>query len=131
MASPNDPPAAAKYRADQLAAEAEAAVKRIGDAPGVPPPPAIPEFLQQDSSASNRGGRGGRSSKFSVKDNKEAIRLWSLGLNFVGGVAGGLLIGYLIDRWQGTNPWGVLIGAAVGLIGGMWGLLREAFRPVK
>lgn len=125
-----DPIAAAKYRAEQLAAEADEQVKRISDAPGVPPPPAMPDLLSKQS-ATQGGGRGNSTSRFSVKDNKEAIRLWSLGLNFVGGVAGGLLIGYLIDRWQGTNPWGVLIGAGVGLVGGMWGIIREALKPTK
>jgi hypothetical protein len=125
--SAGDPLAAAKYRAEQLAAQADEAVKRITDAPGVPPPPAMPDFGPERGSARATGS----SKRFSVRDNKEAIRLWSLGLNFVGGVAGGLLLGYLVDRWQGTNPWGVLVGAGIGLVGGMWGLIREGLKGTK
>jgi ATP synthase protein I len=105
----------------------EDAVKSIGDAPGVPPPPAMPDFGPKR----RKQGEQRSNSRFSVRDNKEAIRLWSMGLNFVGGVAGGLLLGYLVDRWQGTNPWGVLVGAGIGLVGGMWALIREAMRGTK
>jgi F0F1-type ATP synthase assembly protein I len=119
-----DPLAAARYRAQQLAQDADDAVQRIADAPGVPDAPAMPDFGPSLREEKTRKA----SSRFSVRDNKEAIRLWSLGLNFVGGVAGGVLLGYLVDRWQGTNPWGVLVGALVGLVGGMWGLIREGLR---
>lgn len=50
----------------------------------------------------------------------------SLGFNFAAAVAVFLFIGYAIDRNYGTSPWGVLIGTFLGLIGGMYNMIRQA-----
>jgi hypothetical protein len=121
MASPNDPTAAAKYRADQLAAEAEAAVKRIGDAPGVPPPPAIPEHLTKpvvrpDSMKPKQSMMGGLG---------EISKSLAIGLDFLLTPIAGGLVGYLVDRWQGWYPYATLIGIGVGFLTGTVRLLRR------
>ena len=36
-------------------------------------------------------------------------------------------IGYGIDRWLGSSPWGLLIGLALGLVVGFYGLARTVW----
>ena len=45
----------------------------------------------------------------------------------VGGiiVLGG--IGYAVDRWQGSAPWGLIIGLALGIIVGFYELVKAAW----
>ncbi len=45
-----------------------------------------------------------------------------------GSVGGGCLLGVLFDRWQNTPPWGLLVGALLGMTIGMAALIRMAFR---
>lgn len=54
------------------------------------------------------------------------MRLSGIGFELVGAVAGFTLVGYWVDRHFGSAPWGVLIGAILGLVGGMYNLIREA-----
>lgn len=56
---------------------------------------------------------------------------WSLGFNFAASVAGFFFVGYAIDRWYETSPWGVLIGTLLGLVGGMYNLIRQALAASK
>ncbi len=37
--------------------------------------------------------------------------------------------GHLIDRWQGTEPWGLLAGLFLGLIVGFYELAKATFGP--
>ena len=36
-------------------------------------------------------------------------------------------IGYAVDRWWGTAPWGLLIGLALGIVVGFYELIRTAW----
>lgn len=51
-----------------------------------------------------------------------------LGLELAGAVCLMSLIGYGIDRWQDTAPWGLFIMASLGIIGGLYNLIKEAIR---
>ncbi|HON67493.1 MAG TPA: AtpZ/AtpI family protein [Phycisphaerae bacterium] len=53
-------------------------------------------------------------------------RLATQGMELAGAVAGGCLLGYWIDRHFGTAPWALVIGASVGIIGGLYNLIRKA-----
>ncbi len=64
-------------------------------------------------------------------DRRRSLRLAGVGLEFAGAVLGLTLVGYWVDRHFGTTPWAVIVGAAVGLIGGMYNLLRETLGAVK
>jgi len=44
-----------------------------------------------------------------------AIQMTALGLEFSGAVIGGLIVGYYLDEWLGTEPWLLLIGTFGGL----------------
>ncbi len=36
--------------------------------------------------------------------------------------------GHLVDRWLGTDPWGLLVGLLVGLIVGFYELAKTVWR---
>lgn len=52
----------------------------------------------------------------------------SMGIQLMAGVGLGLLVGYWLDGRYGWSPWGVLIGALIGLAGGMYLMIKEALR---
>ncbi len=37
-------------------------------------------------------------------------------------------IGYAVDSWQGTAPWGLFVGLLVGLVVGFYELMRTIWR---
>jgi ATP synthase protein I len=43
---------------------------------------------------------------------------------FSSNILGGILIGYLLDRWLGTDPWLTIMGIVLGLTGAIIGLIR-------
>lgn len=61
------------------------------------------------------------------------VRFTGIGFEYVAAMAVFALVGYWIDRHYETWPWGVIIGAVLGLIGGTYNLVREstaAFRQM-
>ncbi|MDO8631673.1 MAG: AtpZ/AtpI family protein [Phycisphaerales bacterium] len=54
------------------------------------------------------------------------VRFSGIGIEFAGAVAGFTLIGNWIDRHYDCGPWGVVIGAALGLIGGMYNMIHQS-----
>lgn len=59
------------------------------------------------------------------------VRYSSVGLELAGAIAGLSLVGYWIDRRFGTSPWGILSGVAIGLVGGLYNLVRESLNAVR
>ena len=37
-------------------------------------------------------------------------------------------IGYAVDNWRGSSPWGLLVGLVFGLIVGFYELAKTVFR---
>ena len=65
-------------------------------------------------------------------DRPSWLRFSGIGIEFVAAIAGFALVGYWVDRHWDTKPWGLVIGAVLGLLGGMYNLIREslgAFKP--
>ena len=58
-------------------------------------------------------------------------RMAGVGIEFVVAVALFAGIGYAIDRWRGTGPWGVLIGLGIGFAVGLRALIRAANKSFK
>ena len=54
-----------------------------------------------------------------------------LGTELAASVAGMLLLGYFLDQHFNTSPWLLLVGAAVGLVGGFYNFFREVQRLGK
>ena len=53
-------------------------------------------------------------------------KLSGIGIELAAAVAGFTLVGYWWDRHFHTQPWGLLIGIALGLVGGMYNLIRQS-----
>jgi ATP synthase protein I len=64
-------------------------------------------------------------------EQRSGLRYLALGTEFAAAVLGLTLLGWWIDRHFGTTPWAEIIGAVVGLVGGMYNLLREALGAVE
>jgi len=59
---------------------------------------------------------------------REFFKYSALGIEFAGVVGLMFYLGYLADRRWGIDPWGMLIGGAVGLAGGLYHLVKEGNR---
>ena len=59
------------------------------------------------------------------------VRHSGVGLELAGATAGLALIGYWVDGRFGTRPWGTVIGVVVGLVGGLYNLVRESLNAVR
>lgn len=72
-----------------------------------------------------------REARDHVKRSPSWLRHAGVGLELAGAVAGFTLVGYWIDRHFGSAPWGLLVGLALGLIGGLYNLVRESLAAAK
>lgn len=59
------------------------------------------------------------------------VRHSGVGLELAAALAGFALIGYWIDRWYETEPWGLVIGVILGLVGGLYNLVRQSLQAVR
>jgi ATP synthase protein I len=59
------------------------------------------------------------------------VRHSGVGLELAGAVAGFALVGYWIDRHYGTTPWGLVVGVALGMVGGLYNFVREALQATR
>lgn len=66
------------------------------------------------------------------EDTRQSIREWEAGGSFIGSIMAGFLIGFLLDRWLGTDPWLVVTGIVLGAYSGfmrMWDYAKREIRP--
>ena len=54
------------------------------------------------------------------------MRLAGSGVELAAAVGGFALLGYWIDRHYDSSPWGLLVGALLGLIGGFYNLIKAS-----
>lgn len=59
-------------------------------------------------------------------ERRGGLKLASLGFDLAAAVGGLALVGYWVDRHWETRPWGLLVGAMLGLTGGMYNLIKAA-----
>jgi F0F1-type ATP synthase assembly protein I len=59
------------------------------------------------------------------------VRHSGVGLELAGATAGLALVGYWIDERFGTRPWGTLIGVVIGIVGGLYNLVRESLEAAR
>lgn len=62
----------------------------------------------------------------SPHDRRPWLRLANAGFELAAAIGGFVLVGYWVDRHFGVGPWGVLTGALLGLVGGMYNLVKGA-----
>ena len=60
------------------------------------------------------------------KASRDWMRLAGLGFELAASIAGGALIGWWIDRRLGTAPRALMILSGVGVVGGLYNLIRTA-----
>jgi F0F1-type ATP synthase assembly protein I len=59
-------------------------------------------------------------------DDRPWMRLGGIGIELAAAVGGFAVVGHLVDRYRGSHPKGLLIGAVLGLIGGMYNLIKAS-----
>ena len=64
-------------------------------------------------------------------DHRSWVRVSGIGVEFAGAVAGFTLVGYWVQRHFDCAPWGVLVGAVLGLVGGMYNMIRQSLAAVR
>ena len=71
--------------------------------------------------------------KRSVEDETLAgwYRMAGVGIEFVVAVGLFAAVGYLVDRWLNTGPWGIIVGAFVGFAVGLRAMIRVANKTFK
>lgn len=58
-------------------------------------------------------------------------RYMGAGIELGGVVLVMALIGWAIDRHWQTEPWGVLIGSTIGIVGGLYNLVKQVLRDSR
>jgi F0F1-type ATP synthase assembly protein I len=56
------------------------------------------------------------------------MRLAGLGMELAGAIIGGCLLGYWLDRRFGTAPRWLMVCTLIGVVGGLYNLVRQALR---
>jgi F0F1-type ATP synthase assembly protein I len=54
-----------------------------------------------------------------------------VGLELAGATAGLAFVGYWIDGKYGTGPWGILGGVLIGIVGGLYNMVKESLKAVR
>lgn len=59
-----------------------------------------------------------------MSKRRASPRLAGLGFELAGAVAGFALVGYWVGKYYGNPALGLLIGSLLGMVGGMYNLIR-------
>ena len=78
-----------------------------------------------DQAGSRRAPETGRASR-SATDHAGFARGFRLSSELVAGVLVGAGLGWLIDRWLGSLPWGMFVFALLGFTAGVLNVMRQA-----
>jgi ATP synthase protein I len=72
--------------------------------------------LKDESSQRAGSPAGGKQSGYGMA--------FAIAADLVGGVVGGAGLGWLVDRWLGSAPWGLIVFFFLGAAAGMWNVYR-------
>jgi ATP synthase protein I len=78
-----------------------------------------------DQAGSRRASETGRASR-PATDHAGFARGFRLSSELVAGVLVGAGLGWLIDRWLGSLPWGMFVFALLGFTAGVLNVMRQA-----
>lgn len=59
------------------------------------------------------------------------MALAGLGFELLAAIAGFAFVGFWIDRHYETKPWGLIVGAVLGIVGGLYNFIRAATRAIR
>lgn len=71
----------------------------------------------------------GRSRPEATSPWQASLQLASVGVELSGIVAGMTAIGYWLDYWLGLSPVLLIVGAVVGILGGLYRTVRKVMPP--
>lgn len=58
-------------------------------------------------------------------------RYASMGLELAAGIVGLTLAGYWVDYHFRTGPWGLIVGAGLGIVGSLYNFIRQALELMR
>jgi ATP synthase protein I len=58
--------------------------------------------------------------------NRKSGLAYAAAFSLFAAVVGGLIIGWLLDRWLGTRPWLLVAGIVLGSAAGFYELIRSS-----
>jgi ATP synthase protein I len=67
-----------------------------------------------------------RRSEESRSDPSALGRAFRMSTEFVAGVIAGGGLGWLLDRWLGTSPWGLIVFLMLGFVAGIYNVMRAS-----
>lgn len=77
-----------------------------------------------DKARAARQGPPGRAPEGETGTGKALALGWRVGIELVGAIVVAVFIGWAIDRWLGTRPWGVVVLFFLGIAAGMLNVYR-------
>src|SRR5262245_25824099 len=89
-----------------------------------PDPGPIPEVLQRPTPRPEPPGRP-------MAGVAGMAKAWAIALDFVFTILAGAGIGWLIDRWRGSSPIGLLVGLVLGFVVAFWRIIRTTQRQER
>ena len=101
------------------------ATDETGQDPKLPPDARLDSLEERVKRAQHKEAI--RSGKAPAADANEQLGQKVLSL-LIGGLAGGALIGSLIDRWRGEGHLFLIVGVVLGIVGGFWSIIKMANR---
>ncbi|CAG0966919.1 ATP synthase protein I [Phycisphaerales bacterium] len=93
------------------------------DIPPTPNAPHIPELLT--TPVQHPPSMAPKPTSTPISDMSKA---WGVAMDFIVTILGGLFVGWGIDRWQNTGPWGTVIGLALGFTIALIRIIRRTLR---
>jgi F0F1-type ATP synthase assembly protein I len=86
-----------------------------------------------------KAGKTGHSGSFGMAkptvreaaETRVGWRMAGIGMQVTSEVAGGLLLGWLFDRWRGHGTIGVIVGSVAGICVALWSLIRQTLKLSK
>jgi ATP synthase protein I len=82
---------------------------------------------RHDDDALSRRIAAARATEASARDGvkREESRGWSIAAEFIGAMLVGGFLGWVIDRWAGSGPWGMIALLLLGFVTGLRSVLRQ------
>jgi ATP synthase protein I len=88
--------------------------------------------LSQSLEAQAKSGRQGKASERGETGSNAGLA-WSLGVRvmseFVAAIIVGGVIGWAVDNWLHSGPWGLVVFLMLGMAAGFWNIYRIAATP--
>ena len=63
--------------------------------------------------------------------NRKSGLAYAAAISLFAAVVAGLIVGWLLDRWLGTQPWLLVVGLVLGAAAGFYEFIRAASKLSK